>query len=521
MAVVEYGRKVVAERPTGDQDPTPDWLLVTLLKEISRGEGRYARLRKYLEGDPPKPETPNGGKDDTWKEFELFRKKARTNFAHLVVAAVVDRTHLVGFRTAAAGDEDGDTEAERLWKLNNMDKLSDYTHSDALGYGDGYLAIDTEKQRVKHYRPWQALVINDSFGDPLVGVAVEHNPMQGRDYAYLWMRQMTDDGNGTGQATLHIAVRDRENKAYQGGLTGTEVPLGTQMYQRWVWWKTIDTKQDDLPLFRFENWESVGEFEHHTDVLDRINHMLLQRVVIATMQAFKQRALKGEFPEYDDQGRKIDWNAMFPADPGALWLLPTDSEIWESGQTSIQDILASVKDDVRDLAATTRTPMTYFSPDSANGSAEGAELQREGYTSKVNDRKTRFEGTWRSFMSMLFRVNGDTERADPDGLEIIWTPTKELSLSERYSAFSQAAGGQVSLPLRTIMREVLHFTPKQMRAAELERIAQALTSAAATPPGNGGGSKQNSASLTPLGRSSAANAQMAKTNGATSRGANA
>lgn len=514
MRVVS-GQRVVSQRPKGNEDPGPDWLLISLLRELTRAEPRYRRIRQYLEGDPPKPDTPDSVQD-SWREFEAFRKKARTNFAHLVVAAVVDRTHIVGFRTAAAGDEDGDIEAEKLWKQNRLDQFSQEATADALGYGSGYLEVDTQAKRVKHYRPWQAMVIEDSVGDPIAAVALEHNPLQARDYAYLWTRDLDDSGIGTGNAYLHIAVRDRENAPHQGGTFGTEVPLGTYVGQRWVWWKTIDCGQEELPLYRFKNWQGVGEFEDHTDVLDRINHMLLQRVVIATMQAFKQRALKGEFPEFDKDGKRIDWNAAFPADPGALWILPPEADLWESGQTSIQDILAAVKDDVRDLAATTRTPMTYFSPDSANGSAEGAELQREGYTSKVDDRKLRFEGTWRSIMATLFRVNNDPERATPEEIEVIWSPTKELSLSERYSAFAQASGEQ-SLPLRTIMREVLHYTPKQMRAAEIERLSQILTSAAATPPGSGGQSASSSASLTPLGRSAAGRQQMEKTNGATSR----
>lgn len=513
MAVVVYGQRVLAERPRGDEDPTPDWLLTSLLRQLTRDERRLKRLRQYVEGDPPKPETPTAIKEDSWTEFELFRKKSRTNFAELVVGACVDRTHLVGFRTAAAGDEDGDVEAERLWKLNKMDTISDRVHSDAYTYGSGYLAIDTETKRAKQFRPWQAMVINDTLGDAVVGVAVEHNPLQARDYAYLWMRNLDDRGNGTGNVELHIAVRDREQKHYDGTFN-TEVPLGTQLNQRWTWWKTVQIDEPELPLYWFENREGVGEFERHTDLLDRINHMLLQRVVIATMQAFKQRALKGEFPEYDDKGNKIDWNAMFPADPGALWLLPPEADIWESGQTSIQEILSSVKDDVRDLAAVTRTPMTYFSPDAANGSAEGASLQREGYTSKVDDRKMRLEAVWRRFMSMLFRVNGDTERSEVDSIEVMWTPTEQLSLSERYSAAAQANG---LLPLRTIMREVLTFTPKQMRAAELERISQALTSAAANPPGGSQAGQPNSASVTPLGRARGASQQLARTNGATSR----
>jgi hypothetical protein len=296
------------------------------------------------------------------------------------------------------------------------------------------------------------------------------------------------------------------------------------MWQRWIWWKTEETELETIPLVDLPNREEVGEFERHMDTLDRINHMLLQRVVIATMQAFRQRALKGNFPEYDPVTKqKIEYDKLFPASPGALWLIPAESEMWESAQTSITDILASVKDDVRDLAATTRTPMTYFSPDSAQGSAEGASMQKDGYTSKINDRKARLEGRWRRFMSLMFQINGDTQRANITAIEVIWTPTETLSLAERYSAAAQAGLATTPLSLKTIMREVLHFTPKQMRAAELERISQALTSAAATPvngtagPNRAAGGGGGQASLTPLQQNAASRLSLAASNGSTSR----
>jgi hypothetical protein len=515
--MVREGAKVTSRAPKGNEDPTPDWLLISLLRNINAGQMEFKRLRSYVEGDPPKPEAPSSV-DDSWQEFEQFRKKSRTNYAELVVGAVLDRTIIQGFRTAAAGDEDGDKEAEKLWDENDMDVKSDAVHSNTFTYGKGYLLANPFTKRAQDFRPWQAHVVKDSVGDTVIAVTIEHNPIQGRDYARLWMRDVDEYGIGTGNVVCHTAVRDRENKIFRSEQFETEVPLGTYLLQRWIWWKSEVTTLTEVPVIDFPNREEVGEFTRHTDVLDRINHMLLQRVVIATMQAFKQRALKGEFPEFDKQGQKIDYDKLFPSSPGAMWLIPPESEMWESGQTSIQDILASVKDDVRDLAAVTRTPMTYFSPDAANGSAEGASLQREGYTSKVDDRKARLAGRWRKFMSLMFQINGDTVRSDVSQIELLWVPTEVLSLSERYSAASQVA---TLLPLKTIMREVLHYTPKQMRAADLERISQALTSAAATPtvaagaqPASGAGTQ---ASLTPLQQSAQSKAALSASNGATSR----
>jgi hypothetical protein len=60
---------------------------------------------------------------------------------------------------------------------------------------------------------------------------------------------------------------------------------------------------------------------------------------------------------------------------------------------------------------------------------------------------------------------GDAARADVGKIETIWAPIERLSLAERYSAASQAG---TSLSKRTIRREVLGFSPRQMRAAEAD-----------------------------------------------------
>lgn len=98
--------------------------------------------------------------------------------------------------------------------------------------------------------------------------------------------------------------------------------------------------------------------------------------------------------------------------------------------------------------------MNYFSSDSGNQSATGSELQNDSYLLKIRDRKQRMRGRWRRFMSIMFQINGDTEsRADLDSLDVgIWMPSDNVSITDRYSAASQAKA--LGLSLRTIMREV-------------------------------------------------------------------
>lgn len=517
MKTVKYGAAVKAERPEVGEQPSPDWFLISMLKEIYSSKRRFDRLRLYVEGNPPKPETPGATQtQDSWKEFEAFREKSRTNYAEQIIGACVDRTTVQGFRTAADRDTDGDKEARKIWDANDLDVKGDKAISDSYTYGKGYLLADPLSKKARHYQPWQALVVEDAAEDPRAGVCIEHSPTEGRDYAYLYMRDVDSDGVGTGKVFVHIAVRDRDQRSAtaRGSSFDREIPLTTAISQRWTWWKTAVTTLEMIPLIDFPNRDGWGEFEKHTDVLDRINHMLLQRVVVATMQAFKQRGIKGTFKSHDKDGNKIDYNELFPSDPAALWLLPPDAEIWESGTTTLQDLLSAVKDDVRDLASVTRTPMNYFSSDSGNQSATGSELQNDSYLLKIRDRKQRMRGRWRRFMSIMFEINGDTSRAKLDELDVIWMPSDNVAITDRYSAASQAKA--LGLSLRTIMREVLNYAPEDIEVAELEMIAETLKNAI-RPQNAGETSGANPATQTPLQQRAASATALTSSNGATSR----
>ena len=145
----------------------------------------------------------------------------------------------------------------------------------------------------------------------------------------------------------------------------------------WNWDETLsmDLKPGLMPLVPFEALDALGEFEKHMRLLRRIDFMILQQLSIAVLQAFKQRGIKG-VPAKDDKGQLIDYDDIFSADPGALWLLPAAAEIWESGQVDLSGILTAVRDYIRQLAAASRTPLSMMEASGENQSAEGAASAR-------------------------------------------------------------------------------------------------------------------------------------------------
>jgi hypothetical protein len=133
---------------------------------------------------------------------------------------------------------------------------------------------------------------------------------------------------------------------------------------------------------------------------------------------------------------------------------------------------------VLDLAAVSRTPLYYLTPDSTNGSAEGASLAREGLVFKTNDRITSVTERLEAVMAHAFEVLGDADRASRRAMEVIWAAPERYSLSERYDAASKAIAAGV--PWRWVMTHILQFTPGQVDQMETDRASDALLAASMT-----------------------------------------
>jgi Phage portal protein, SPP1 Gp6-like len=263
----------------------------------------------------------------------------------------------------------------------------------------------------------------------------------------------------------------------------------------WLWEDAQELPAGLMPVVPFLNRPDLygatqGEFETHVGHLERINYVLLNRLEIATLQAFRQRALKG-VPNEDEFGQPIDYDDVFAADPGSLWLLPETAELWESGQVDLTGTLAAARDDIEQLAAVTRTPMHYFAPASANQSAEGASLARESLMFKVRDNLRQTGESWEAVMCTAFAFAGDEERSRRGDMEVIWADPERHSLAEKADASGKAlsTGG---LTWRAVMEDIWQKTPQEIDRMEAERMNDAMLNEIFAAPSEftGGGEEE-------------------------------
>lgn len=434
---------------------SPGWWLKRLLGQLNEKKVRYDLLESYYRGDQPIPIHASKAVRLSYRQLMAM---ARTNFAELVVEAIRERTLPIGFRTGAQGDNLGDKEAWRIWQANSLDADSALVHRTAYGLADSYVIVGGIDPDI------QAPLITPE--DPRE-VVVESDPRR-RRRALAALKVFCDDVAGVTRAYLYLP-----GEVWQA-VASTDQPTISTF--EWVSEVPEPLPANVVPVVRFANRVdmfgcSSGEFEQHLGLLDRINYTILSRIETATLQAFRQRAIKG-VPSTDEHGDDIDYDDIFQADPGALWIMPQTADIWESGQVDLGPIRQAIRDDVTDLAAVTRTPLFYLTPDATNGSAEGASLAREGLVFKTEDRLVGLGESWEQVMSLAFTFSDDPERAALPDLEIMWAPAERTSLAGRYDAAAKASLSGV--PWRTVMASVLQFSPQEIARMEAERAADAL-----------------------------------------------
>lgn len=438
---------------------TPQFWLDRLAHRLDLQRPELALLRRYLEGDAPLPEGAEGCRD----AYKAFQKKARTNFAELVIDAMADRMIVAGFRVGDSNEDDDDV--RRIWKANRLGIWSADVHRDMLGLRAGYVCVQPGQREVEivYERPEQAITDHDPARPDRVRAAMKvyRDEVQGMDLAFVHT-----PGEVTPYARATAVVKD-----------GVPLPMLTVAGGWEQVGETGPTGLPEVPIIPFVNRGGMGEFETHVDLLDRINWVALQRLVITAIQAFKQRATKGDLPETDEQGKVIDYGELFKPGPGALWHLPEGIELQELGQAELSGILESIKADVRDLGAVTRTPMSMLLPETANQSAEGASFAREGLVFKTEDRIARAGVSWSRVMGLALAL--DRRMDEVPEVDTQWLPPERQSLAERYAALAQAGN---DVPWRTKMTRILQFEGDEVDRMAAERAEDLMFTASFVAP---------------------------------------
>jgi hypothetical protein len=442
--------------PIDITEPLSDGWWMNRLSVKLRAQAKHcdAMHERYC-GNPPLPNVAPGAR----QAVREFIKKASTNYERLIVRAVLSKLRIIGIRTPNEADADGDQAQWARWIAAGMPLVVNEVHKMVLSMSQGLVIVGKKADGtllVTAEDPRQVVAETDPT-DPTKTIAalkLYHDDVHDLDLAFLYM-----------PGRVRVATHHRKAKPTRDGKAVSVSFIASQFD-----WS--DDLSGDLPagledlvaVESFLNEDEMAEFEPHLSILDRMVQQILQRMTVITFQAFKQRAIKG-LPEKDpNTGEDIDYTDVFSAEPNAIWQVPAVVEFWESQNVDLTPILSAEKSDKVDLAAVSFTPLYSITPDAANGSAEGASLQRESHTFNVESHQDRLMSRWGSVAAMMAMVDGDPAVATKP--QIIWAPAERFSLAERGSAAAQVKG---VVPTETIWTEVMQYPPEMIARLKTQR----------------------------------------------------
>lgn len=437
---------------------SPGWWFQRLLTRQMERLPRLERLHRYYIGDHDLPE----GDERVRETYRRFQRRARSNYTGLVAESVLERLRPLGFRAGGSATSADDTDAWRIWQANHMDSDIGLVFRAALSMREAYVIVRPPDGT---RGPYPVL----SAEDPRETIA-EMDPEDKRK-PLAALRMWADCVRNQHRALLMLPDATHSAVApLDGGLTT----------ESWTWSVSQPNSVGRVPVVRFPNRMDLmghcrAEFEDVMDIQDRVNSTLLDRLVIAKMQAYRQRWVTGAV--FEDE----DGNPLEPFKPGVdlVWAVADENaRFGDFSQADLSPLLSAVRDDVRDMAAISRTPPHYLLGEFVNASGDAFSQSETGHVAKVSERMAHYGEAIEDVIRLAYAFLDDP-RASTFDSEVIWADPQYRSLAEKADAAAKMSAAGV--PWRTLMATVLGYSPPEITRMASERSADALLTAATAP----------------------------------------
>lgn len=454
-----------AEQNRTQYEPgTPWWWLDRLILRLMDRMDRYDTLENYALGYHPLPNL-----DLRFvRALKDLQKMSRTNYCDLVIRATVERMKVKGFRFGPVGE--ADTEAKEIWDYNDMDYQSPMNLNLAATFGFCYALVSPPDPKDENAKPGICIE------DPRMCI-VERDPYK-PTRSIAGLKMWVDDILQTTVAMLYLPdyVYTFSTRKYN------EEPQDPDAYLTKKMSNAVTAGSFELVLIQNNElgevplvegrWQpsfgDLGRAEHENvlDIQDRINRTVLDRLVIAKNQAYRQRWASGVQMK-GAQGAKRP-----PFDPGSdvLWVTEsTDAKFGDFEAADITQLIEALKDDVGNLAAVSQTPAGYLMNQMVNVSGDTLTKEQSALVSKIKNRSDAMGWFYERCMKLAFKYTGNEEKSSTVEAQVLWADPEIRSMAEVADAAAKWVAAEV--PLQLIM-ERAGFSPDEIDYAIKERDRQ-------------------------------------------------
>jgi hypothetical protein len=408
--------------PVMPAENLPEWWRDRLYKKITARRPYIEFMDDYYSGNHPLPWLPSQARE----EFRRILAMTRSNYMGLVCDAQVERMAVQGFRI---GDSvDADKETWRIFQANNMDSDLDQGFLEAAKCGYAYLMVgpnprDTKTPRMSVEHPAQTIVETEP-GDRrsrAAGLKTWVDDWTGEVVARLYLPEWVFGWRGKLSATNNVPQWKVDLEPYRN-------PVG------------------EVPITELLNNPQLlggGRSELHdlTDIQDRVNKTIADRLVTQDFGAFPQKWAKG-FPDKKEDGTP---NTI---DIGRNRMVTSDVKETEFGQWSaapLDPYSAAKREDVKDIASRSRTPAQYLLGEMSNVNGETLKASESGLVSKVRQRFRGHEDGIEDAVRMTRQLAGIASLADATMETIWWNPQYRSEGEVTDAAIKRFQAGVISL----------------------------------------------------------------------------
>lgn len=448
--------------------PTPEQWRDKLSMDLRARQSDITRLDRYYRGDHPLPWAPRDVRD----AYLALMRMARTNLCRLIVDITSERLRVTGVRFSKGAL--GLDAWERYWQSNNLDIESRMVHESALKVRRGFVLVwpnekDGLPPTITPEHPSQVIVEYEPGNrrNRLAGYKEFVDTTARKKFSTLWTSEKvynwTADWYGIRQISSPVwgPWTDEDSGIY----SEADNPLG------------------EVPLVEFLAkpvlvGEPMGELDGGiTDVQDRINKGILDRMVTSNFASFPQKWATGlEIPK-DDKGRDVE-----PFKNAVNRLFTNENPEGKFGVFEVADLagyLASHDRDVRDMAVMSRIPATYLLGELGRvESGTGLTATETSLSEKGKERIDSLTESWEVAMRLALKADNDP-RSEDMAMAMVWKNTEHWSESERADAASKLVA--VGVPWRNVM-EFLGYTDSQIADMDRNRAEDAANGFLAQPP---------------------------------------
>lgn len=448
--------------------------LTRLLHELDEDQLELDRLHEYYEGESKAPYVPPRAGPELKKLVSI----ARTAWAGLIVDAVAERLVVDGIKAA---DPALDAVAWGWWQANGLDARQAAVHTDALICEDTHVLVwpgsDGAAPTIR------GLDRRDSVGrtsgtDPSVLAEAVYRWESGEvemaalyDAEAAWMFARPDHRDRRPVAVVRWWRPEPD-----------EVVVGPS--DEWVPVDVVPHGLGVCPVVRLANvpdlrGEGQSDIEPHIPAIDRITETVMGRLTAGNFSAYRQRWVSGMQlgslidpatgqPVLGPDGKPRPAGAPFQYGADLLWVAEDpDAKFGDFAATDLRPIIDAVEQDIKHLAAVTRTPAHYLLGGSANPpSAEALLAAESGLASKVKRRQLDFGEAWEQVIRLAGRAAGVDAIADDDSLQVVWKNTEVRSPGAVADALLKLR--QVGIPLGVLL-ESIGYSPQSI--ARIESLA--------------------------------------------------